>query len=151
MAVRRSARPSVPAIPAPSPLLPDGAHAGSSPATHDRAVPAFPGHVRGRHLLVIDLLGIVVAAYVALALRFDRISGPFFVPAFPVVVGVLLGARTITNIRLGLYTRRWRFASVPDLERIVAAVALGSLVSMALFYVAAGIAGAAAVGRYDLG
>ena len=51
-------------------------------------------------------------------------------PAFPVSSGLLLAVRTIVNIQLGLYSRRWRFASVPDLERIVAAVALGSLVSI---------------------
>ena len=79
-------------------------------------------------------LGIFVAAYIALALRFDRLRGPFFVPAFPVVVGLLLAVRTIVNIQLGLYSRRWRFASVPDLERIVAAVALGSLGIAGLFY-----------------
>ena len=47
----------------------------------------FSRHIRGRYLLAIDLVGIVVAAYVALALRFDRISGPIMVPVFPVVVG----------------------------------------------------------------
>ena len=47
---------------------------------------------------------------------------------------LLLSVRTAVNIRLGLYSRRWRFASVPELERIVGAVALGSLVSIAIFY-----------------
>jgi FlaA1/EpsC-like NDP-sugar epimerase len=42
--------------------------------------------------------------------------------------------RTLTNIRLGLYARRWRFASVPDLERIVAAVAFGTIVALVIFY-----------------
>jgi FlaA1/EpsC-like NDP-sugar epimerase len=79
-------------------------------------------------------VGIFVAAYAALALRFDRLSGPLFVPAFPVVVGLLLAVRTTVNVQLGLYSRRWRYASVPDLERIVAAVALGSLVALVIFY-----------------
>ncbi len=101
--------------------------------------------IRGRYLLAIDLVGIVIAAYVALALRFDRISGPIMVPAFPVVVGLLLAVRTATDVRLGLYSRRWRYASVPELERIVAAVALGSLMGIAIFY------GAALLGAHDLG
>jgi len=95
--------------------------------------------VRGRYLLAIDLVGIVVAAYLALALRFDQISGPLLVPAFPLVVVLLLAVRTSINIRLGLYTRRGRYASVPELERIVGAVALGSIVSIAVFYAASAL------------
>ncbi|MFI5259385.1 MAG: polysaccharide biosynthesis protein [Candidatus Limnocylindrales bacterium] len=90
--------------------------------------------VRGRYLLAIDLVGIFVAAYAALALRFDRFSGPVSVPAFPVLVSLLLVVRTTVNVKFGLYSRRWRYASVPDLERVVAAVALGSLVALVLFY-----------------
>ena len=100
----------------------------------DPSIFRFATEIRGRYLLAIDLVGIVVAAYLALALRFDRFSGPVFVPAFPVVVVLLLAVRTTINIQVGFYTRRWRFASVPDLERIVAAVSLGSLVAMVIFY-----------------
>ncbi len=106
------------------------------------AVARLTSRLRGRYLFAIDLLGIVVASYLALALRFDRLSGPMMVPAFPLVVGLLLAVRTICHIRLGLYSRRWRFASVPDLERIVVAVALGSLISMAIFYGTSVLSGA---------
>jgi len=108
----------------------DGA---SIPARETRTSRIVAG-IRGRYLLAFDLAGIIVAAYIALALRYDRFSGPFLVPAFPLVVGLLLAVRTITNIQLGLYSRRWRFASVPDLERIIAAVALGSLAAILIFY-----------------
>ena len=140
MAVRRSIRTSVPPF-GPSVLR------GGRPADGVRTPPAEPrvlriaAGLRGRYLLAIDLLGIVVAAYVALALRFDRLSGPILVPAFPVVVGLLLAVRTNINIRLGLYSARWRFASVPELARIVAAVALGSLGSAVIFYGASALGG----------
>ena len=98
------------------------------------AILRFASSLRGRYLLAIDLFGIGAASYLALAIRYDRFSGPVFVPAFPVVVALLLAVRTTTNIQLGLYSRRWRFASVPDLERIVAAVSLGSLIALVLFY-----------------
>ncbi len=49
--------------------------------------------------------------------------------------------RTAVNVRLGMYNRRWRFASIPEFERIVGAVALGSLVAMAVFYGTAAIGG----------
>ena len=94
----------------------------------------FAGIVRGRLLLLFDLIGIAVAAYLALALRFDEFSGPMSVPAAPLAIALLLAVRTLVNIRLGLYSRRWRFASVPDLERIAIAVALGSLLSIVVFY-----------------
>jgi FlaA1/EpsC-like NDP-sugar epimerase len=106
----------------------------------DTQVVRFAVGLRGRYLLAFDLIGIILAAYLALALRFDRLSGPFTIPAFPVVVGLLLAVRTIVNVQLGLYSRRWRFASVPDLERIVGAVALGSLVAVAIFYGASEVA-----------
>ena len=141
MAIRRSRRPALLTSSAVSALRPVGAVDNEPIAPSEPRVRGFVAEVRGRSLLAVDLVGIIVAAYVALALRFDRLTGPFTVPAFPVVVCLLIAVRTIVNVRLGLYSRRWRFASVPDLERIVAAVALGSLVAMAIFYGAALAAG----------
>jgi FlaA1/EpsC-like NDP-sugar epimerase len=141
LAVRRSIRPWFLAARPSSALRPAEVVQRAPVAPSDPRVLRFVAEVRGRYLLAIDLFGIIVAAYLALALRFDRLSGPFSVPAFPVVVSLLLAVRTIVNIQLGLYSRRWRFASVPDLERIVAAVALGSLVAVAIFYGASWVAG----------
>jgi FlaA1/EpsC-like NDP-sugar epimerase len=130
----RAFRPSFPSTFRHAAPRSGGTVEGAPVPPSDPEVLRFAAGLRGRHLFAIDLAGIVAAAYVALALRFDRLTEPMFVPAFPVVVGLLLAVRTITNVRLGLYSRRWRFASVPDLERIVAAVALGSLVSVVIFY-----------------
>ena len=85
----------------------------------------------------------MVAAYLALVIRFDSLAAPLSVPAFPLIVALLLSVRTAVNVRLGMYSRRWRFASIPELERIVGAVALGSLVAMAVFYGTAVIGGSA--------
>ena len=143
MRVRHTIRPPVLGALTPSASHREGEEPGPTLLSSDRAATPFASHIRGRHLLVIDVLGIVVAAYVALEIRFDDLSSPFLIPAFPVVVALLLCVRTVVNIRLGLYSRRWRFASVPDLERIVVAVALGSLISLCLFYGAAAIGGSA--------
>jgi FlaA1/EpsC-like NDP-sugar epimerase len=140
LAVRRSTRPAIKSS-VSSALQPGGAVESEPIAPSEPKLRGFVADVRGRYLVAIDLVGIIVAAYLALALRFDRLTGPFSLPAFPVVVGLLLAVRTITDILLGLYSRRWRFASVPDLERIVAAMALGSVVAMAIFYGASWIAG----------
>ena len=96
--------------------------------------------LQGRFLVAVDLLVIALACYLALALRFDRISAPLSVPAFPAVVVVLLATRTIVDHRLGLYSRRWRNASVADMERIAGAVAIGTLLSLTVFYVTASAA-----------
>ena len=64
--------------------------------------------VRGRFLLAFDLVGIAFAAYLALALRLDRFTGPIWVPAAPFAIVLLLAVRTVANIRLGLYSRRWQ-------------------------------------------
>ena len=90
--------------------------------------------IRGRYLLAIDLAGIVLAAYLAIGMRLDSLDAALRVPAFPLVVILLLSVRTAVNVRLGLYSRRWRFASIPELERIVGAAALGTIVAMAVFY-----------------
>jgi FlaA1/EpsC-like NDP-sugar epimerase len=97
--------------------------------------------IRGRSLLVIDLVGIAGAAYLALALRFDQITAPALVPEFPFLLLLLLVVRTATNVGMGLYSRRWRYASTPELERIVIAVVLGSLLSIAIFHGFALVAG----------
>jgi FlaA1/EpsC-like NDP-sugar epimerase len=109
-----------------------------------RRLPAVPRSVAGLvartrrpYLLTFDLVAIVLAAYVAVALRFDQISAAPALPAFPVVVALLVAIRTLTNVRLGLYSRRWGYASVPDLVRIVCAVLLGSILSALVFYSAA--------------
>ena len=86
---------------------------------------------------VHDLLMIPVAWMGALWLRFnlDVIPQPYFdqaVRMLPVVVVVLGG----TFLYFGLYRGVWRFASVPDLVRILQAVVVGvSLCAVAAFLV----------------
>ena len=45
---------------------------------------------------------------------------------------MLLITRVVTNVRMGLYSRGWRFASVPDLTRIALAAGAGSIVAFAI-------------------
>ena len=92
--------------------------------------------VRGRDLLILDVIGVVVAVYLALALRYDEFTLSDFVAAYLPLVGLVLIVRTVIDIRLGLYDRAWRFASIPDMERIVAAVSLGTIVCLAVWIVA---------------
>ena len=141
MAVKRSTRPRAPFVVEPVSARREVRTRGARPRP-ERVVRRFAHRIRGRSLFAIDLIGILVAAYVALALRLDQVVGPLLVPAFPIAVGLLLTVRTVTDVRLGLYSRRWRYASVAELVRIVAAVGLGSLASMAIFYGASLLLGA---------
>ena len=102
-------------------------------------LPHRASELRGRYLLAVDLLGISIACYLALALRLDRLTGVVTVPLFPLVLLLLLGMRTVVDIRLGLYSRRWRNASIGDLERIVMAVAIASIVAVVAFYALASV------------
>src|SRR4029079_11971345 len=117
----------------------DAIEAALAPTQLRHAAARAAVRVRGRHLLVLDLVAIVVAAYLALAIRYDRLFAAL--PSLPTlqVIAILLVGRTLINIRGGLYGRRWRFASVPDLQRIVVAVGLGSFVAATVFYAAATI------------
>jgi FlaA1/EpsC-like NDP-sugar epimerase len=84
--------------------------------------------------LVIDLIGIAGASYLALALRYERLNVPAAVPAAALIIALIVFVRTLVNARLGLYNRRWKHASVPELERITFAVWFGTLASAAVFY-----------------
>ena len=81
MAVRRSIRSLLPPNVASSAPRGEGEAPSMAVLRSDRTVVGYAGRLRGRYLLAIDLVGIVVAAYLALALRFDRITGPTVVPA----------------------------------------------------------------------
>jgi FlaA1/EpsC-like NDP-sugar epimerase len=89
---------------------------------------------RRRNLFAFDGVSIAIAAYLAFVLESDTLGGPPALPVALLAIAVLLAARTVANVRLGLYSRRWRFASVPELERIAMAVLLGSVLAVALYY-----------------
>jgi len=88
--------------------------------------------LRGRHLLAIDLIGITIAGYMALSMGSDDILGPDKVAKLALVPALVILVRLVANGRLGLYSRGWRFASVPDLTRIAVAVAVGSIVAFGI-------------------
>jgi FlaA1/EpsC-like NDP-sugar epimerase len=92
------------------------------------------GRMRGRHLLVIDVVGVALAAYLALAFRYDAEVAVGKLLLFLPILILLLAVRVGTNVRTGLYNRGWRFASVPELERIVVAVITGTVIAMAVVY-----------------
>ena len=88
-------------------------------------------HLRNRHLIVFDAISMVVAIGLAYSVRFEGLSwlvdGQGEVCAWS--LGIAAPLRLIGFWSLGLYRRLWAFASVADLERVLAAALLGGAVS----------------------
>jgi len=121
----------------PSPTQFGRSTGGRSPLWHRLRllIASAVSRLRGRHLLVLDTAGIVVAATVALIVRYGDVQGvEAHIPHVVPIIGLLLAIRTVIDMRSGLYGHDWRFASVPDLQRIVGAVALGSLVTFVVVW-----------------
>jgi FlaA1/EpsC-like NDP-sugar epimerase len=98
------------------------------------------GRLRGRHLFILDTVGILLAAWVGMAIRYDAFTHlEAAIPFAFLLAGMLVVIRTVVDVTFGLYAHDWRFASVPDLQRIVVAVFTGSVL-MAVAVVAADLA-----------
>ena len=88
--------------------------------------------MRGRHLVVVDGVGLLLAVLVAIdlpggeTLTLERLGAYVPLALIPVVV------RLAVNTRFGLYQRLWVYASVPDLVQVLSAVAVGSAISLLL-------------------
>ncbi len=77
-----------------------------------------------------DFLCIPIALYLAFLLRFNLgpISDQYFI-GFQKMLGIALPVQITMYWLFGLYRGLWRFASLPDLVRIVKAVFLGTLLT----------------------
>jgi FlaA1/EpsC-like NDP-sugar epimerase len=96
--------------------------------------------LRGRHLFVLDTAGLVVASIAAFAIEGATLGSASAAMVSITAGALVLTARTLIDIALGLYARDWRHASVHDLIRIAAAAILGSVagLSIALLLAVAG-------------
>jgi FlaA1/EpsC-like NDP-sugar epimerase len=90
--------------------------------------------LRGRHLLVLDTVAVAAAICLAFVLRSDRLEGFGALGQYYAIALLPLFVRGPVNIGLGLYERLWRYASVPDLTQVLYAGALGSIISVTIFY-----------------
>lgn len=94
--------------------------------------------LRGRHLIVLDVISTVAAFTLALALRFDAPSAVFdqYWKVFSWVLILLTVVRVPSFLALGLYQRAWRYASIDELLAVTTAVVASSLVSYTIVFVA---------------
>lgn len=111
----------------------DGA---ANPPTFSGARSALAVALRGRHLLAFDVVAIAVSYLVALMLRFEPPSALFdeYLTRFAFVLPLLVLMRVIAFIALGLYQRVWRYASVAEIQAILAAVLASSLGAYGIVY-----------------
>lgn len=86
-------------------------------------------------VFVHDLLMVPAAWFGAYWLRFnlDTVPAPILKRSVAIVIPLVL-IQGVVYWHLGLYRGLWRYASLPDLGRIVKAVAVGSLVSAGLIF-----------------
>ncbi len=88
-----------------------------------------PLALRGRHLLIIDVLCVSAAFVMAFALRLDAPSEPFriFLLRYAWLIPPLLAVRIASNLYFRLYQRLWRYASIEEMQAIVMASVVGSV------------------------
>ncbi len=91
--------------------------------------------LRGRHLLLLDLISILGAAVGAFVIRYEALVriGPYIVHNAFFFLSVLL-VRPPVYYLFGLYRRWWRYASIAELAAIAQAVVVGSLVVAGLAF-----------------
>ncbi|MDQ6998180.1 MAG: nucleoside-diphosphate sugar epimerase/dehydratase [Mariprofundus sp.] len=83
-----------------------------------------------------DLLWVPAAVLLAFWLRFNLTYIPVsHVDAFQHLIVVSLPVQAITFWYFGLYRGIWRFASLPDLLRILKAVLLGTIISFVIVFI----------------
>ena len=81
-----------------------------------------------------DLLWVPAALALAFLVHMDvRPFDPGFIWAFLVLLGISIPVQAIAFTYFGLYRGIWRFASVPDVIRILRAVWIGAAISVVIF------------------
>ena len=87
--------------------------------------------LRGRHLLVIDILLVAISILLTVQVRRDGLISPDLLLSLAPTLVLPLAIRPLVNIRFGLYRRLWRHASVHELLQVALAVVVGTAIAMA--------------------
>jgi FlaA1/EpsC-like NDP-sugar epimerase len=85
-----------------------------------------------QQFFVLDIVAVLAAVILAFDLRFETLDGVRHALEFAPIVALILFVRPVVHYQLGLYHRVWRYASVSDFLRVSFAVAVGSLVAIAV-------------------
>jgi len=106
--------------------------------TSERPVNLLQLGPRARNALAFlhDIAATAVAWWLAFWLRFNLEVPADFVHGFFFTLPWVVGLYGILFLAMGLYRGLWRYASLPDLRRILVAVSIGALAVPALFTLA---------------
>ena len=83
-------------------------------------------------LLALDAVTAMISLYLALLLRFEGEISRRYLEVLPLCLALLVPLRAGFLLLLRLHNVQWRYAGLKDLQRIVFACALGSLIFTAL-------------------
>lgn len=89
--------------------------------------------MRNRIFLALDVLLAVAVVFLSFAARFEGLEWwPEFAPLAIAYVCTVVPVKIAVFFWVGLYSRLWRYASISDLEIVLAASILGAFASFAL-------------------
>ena len=89
-------------------------------------------HLHRAGQLLVDAALVTLAWWLAFAFRFDGDLRGVYARLFVATVGVVIGVKLLIFIAARFYTKWWRFTSVRDLQAIVVATLVASLVVTAV-------------------
>src|SRR5690606_15735899 len=95
--------------------------------------PTF-GRWRSLSAFLHDILAAIIAWIVAYELRFNFDIPPNFQASLLYVIGWAVPLQAVFFIGFGLYRGVWRFASIPDLRRIITTVFISAVAAGALLF-----------------
>jgi FlaA1/EpsC-like NDP-sugar epimerase len=87
--------------------------------------------LRNRHFFVLDLLFLPIAVYLSFALRLDtyRVGSPDLWAGLALFTVVAVIVLPLVFLRVGIYRRYWRYASLDEFLLLAGAVMVGTLVT----------------------
>lgn len=100
-----------------------------------------PNIFRGRIalLVVLDATAIAAAFFIALELRFDFAPPLGSFTHFALAVLLVLPMFMVSFLSLGIYSRRWKFASFDEIYALVKATAIAALAILAILLLLSGL------------
>jgi FlaA1/EpsC-like NDP-sugar epimerase len=89
--------------------------------------------MRNRYFLLLDVLGLTLSVFIAFTARFEGWGWwPELASAALIYVGIAVPLKVIGFLGIGLYSRLWKYASIADLELLMAGTALGAAIAFAV-------------------
>ena len=86
-------------------------------------------YIRNRHLLLLDIILLPLAAYLAFVLRLDAFDLGAYWPAYVAFTLIAIVLFILVFRWAGVYSRYWRYASIEELLLLTGAVTIGAILT----------------------